>query len=89
MKIHCRQISPEFQSIPVGTGTEWIIHDKPTEPEFPHEINGYNFVCRGVVNYEIQKEIAEKTGANPGDVLLWEYAGGFSEEFLNRNRRNK
>lgn len=89
MKIHCRQISPEFQSIPVGMGTEWIIHNGPTEPEFPHEIQGYNFISRGVVNYEIKAEIAKATGADPGDVLLWEYAGGFSEAFLNRNRGKK
>lgn len=89
MKIHCRQISPEFQSIPVGTGTEWIIHNGPNEPEFPHEIQGYNFICRGVVNYEIKREIATATGAKPEDVLLWEYAGGFSEEFLSRNRGKK
>lgn len=89
MKIHCRQISPEFQSIPVGTGTEWIIHNGPDDPEFPHEIQGYTFISTGVVNYEIAMEIARVTGADPGDVLLWEYAGGFSEEFLNRNRGKK
>ena len=89
MKIHCRQISPEFQSIPVGTGTEWVIHNGPNEPDFPHEINGPSLVCYGSQNYEIKAEIDHAIGAAPGDVLLWEYAGGFSKVFLNRSRGKK
>ena len=89
MKIHCRQISPEFQSIPPGTGTEWIIHDGATEPDAPHEIQGQRLICYGSESYEIKAEIAHATGATPGDVLLWEYAGGFSKAFLNRNKGEK
>lgn len=89
MRIHCRQISPEYQSIPVGTGTEWIIHNGPTEPDAPHEIQGPSMVCYGTEDYERRAEIAAATGAKPGDVLLWEYAGGFSKAFLNRNRGEK
>jgi hypothetical protein len=89
MKIHCRQISPEFQSIPVEMGTEWIIHNGPTEPDLPHEIQGPSMVCYGKEDFEIRFEIAQVTKSHPGDVLLWEYAGGFSKKFLNRNRGKK
>ncbi len=89
MKIHCRQISPEFQNVEIGKGTEWVIHNGPNEPELPHEIQGDRFIARGVRSYEIKAEIAAAKGGKAEDVLLWEYAGGFSEEFLNRNRRKK
>lgn len=89
MKLHCRQVSPEFQNVELGKGTEWIIHEGATEPDAPHEIQGRSIICYGTENYEIAVEIAIETGADPFDVCLWEYAGGFSEEFLNRNRRKQ
>ena len=89
MKLHCRQVSPEFQKVAVGVGTEWIIHEGRTEPDAPHEIKGRSVICYGTEGYEIKAEIAKVTGTSPFDILLWEYAGGYSREFLNRNKGEK
>lgn len=56
-----------------NNGTEWIIHDNDAEPETPEDIEGYSMYCYGYSTDEIRHQIAEETGINPEDVVLYEY----------------
>lgn len=61
-----------------NTGTEWIIHDENTAPETPDEISGYSVYCYGWSADQIRAELADAAGADPGDVIMYEYAGSYT-----------
>lgn len=56
-----------FETEYFNTGTEWTIHetDDPDDP-------GYSIYC---TTYDPRAEIADVTGADPGDVILYEFDG--------------
>lgn len=64
-----------FETEYFNTGSEWIIHDEPNEPEAPEDITGYSVYCHGWNTDGIRREIAECAGVSPEDVVLYEYAG--------------
>ena len=71
--------SPEalqaFEREYFNTGTEWIIHDGDEKPESPEDISGYSFYSTAWDTEGIRREIADKAGATPADVVLFEYKG--------------
>ncbi|MGN0629530.1 MAG: hypothetical protein ACI4IW_07890 [Oscillospiraceae bacterium] len=61
-----------------NTGSEWIIHDESSDPETPEEISGYSVYCYGWNADKIRAELADAAGVDPGDVILYEYAGSYT-----------
>lgn len=59
-------------------GTEWIIHDESSDPETPDEISGYSVYCYGWNADQIRAELADAAGADPEDVIMYEYAGSYT-----------
>ena len=56
-------------------GTEWIVHDKDTEPEGPEDICGFSIYCIEQSEEGIAAAIADAAGGNSEDVVLYEYDG--------------
>jgi len=58
-------------------GTEWIVQDDDSEPE-PEEagdVMGYSFYCHDTDLEKIRRDIAELSGVEPEDVLLYACTG--------------
>ena len=51
-----------------NTGTQWHITEGDNDP-------GYYQYCTGWNNDSIRKEIAETSGANPNEIILYEFKG--------------
>lgn len=64
-----------FETEYFNTGTEWIVHDEEGTPEAPEEINGFSMYCISWNDEGIRKEIADVTGGNPQDVVLYAFDG--------------
>lgn len=58
-----------------NTGSEWIIHDEEYTPEDPEEISGYGMYCHEWREEDILQEIAEVTGENPKNIVLYYFDG--------------
>lgn len=58
-----------------NTGTEWIVHDLETIPATVDDITGYSTYCYGWDIEEIRKEIAERAGGKPEDVVMYAFGG--------------
>lgn len=63
-----------FETEYFNTGSEWMVHDEETEPESPEEINGFTMYCHGWSDDDIRAEIAEETGVDPADVVLYKFS---------------
>lgn len=65
----------EIQADYFNTGTEWIVHDSDFEPEHPSEIHGYSLYCYSWNDSGIKREIAEGTGVDPENIVLYRFKG--------------
>lgn len=57
-----------------NTGSQWIIHDETDAPDGPEDISGYSIYCYGWNNEKIRLEIAEASGCNPSEVVLYAFS---------------
>ena len=58
-----------------NTGTEWIVHEGATSPEKADEFEGYSIYCYGWNTETIKQELAEYTGVDQENVVLFEFEG--------------
>lgn len=64
-----------FETEYFNNGTEWIVHDEEADPEGPEDVRGYSIYCTSWNDEDIRKEIAEASGGNVEDVILYAFDG--------------
>lgn len=64
-----------FEVVYFNTGSEWIVDEGDFNPEEndPEKISGYSIYCTSWNDEGIKKEIADSTGANIDDVILFPF----------------
>lgn len=70
----------DFETEYFNTGTEWIVNDGNFNPETqsPEDIDGYSVYCHSWNNDGIKQELADVTGEDVSNVVLYTF-GGYTE----------
>lgn len=58
-----------------NTGSEWIVHDGPDDPDGPEDIDGFSCYCIAWNDSGIRQEIADAAGGSPENVTLYKFDG--------------
>lgn len=69
------EVSKDIEAIYFGTGTEIVIDDSEKEIVDPKDISGYAIYTSKYSEDDLKAEIAEQTGCNVKDVVLWLHDG--------------